>query len=184
LIDGGFVYWTRRSDKERSAIFRRALQPGSAPQFVSYAYSDPLAIANGQIYYADEDAIWSAPVQGGAPTKLVAIGSAEADSVVVDRGCLYWTNHRAIVRLGLAGKPPVTPEAIADELTFRGGAIATDGQYLYWLDGSRNRIWRAGRDAHARPPLPTLLARPADWACVWAARTIGGCTSDAMREVE
>ena len=169
---------------------------------MSYAYSDPLAIANGQIYYADEDAIWSAPVQGGAPTKLVAIGSAEADSVVVDRGCLYWTNHRAIVRLGLAGKPPVTPEAIADELTFRGGAIATDGQYLYWLDGSRNRIWRAGRDAHARPPLPTLLARPAafsgpqrpaaarridmgaDWACVWAARTIGGCTSDAMREVE
>ena len=56
------------------------------------------------------------------------------------------------MRAKLSAHGPAEPEVIADQTTVsRGGAIATDGQHLYWMDYDRERIMRAGRSAKASP---------------------------------
>ena len=160
-IDHGFVYWNRLVGKEVFELSRRALALDSPIQKLAATKNRhiALAVAGGRVYYLDDGALWSVPTDGAKPptrhTEKIGTG---AKNLLVDRSCLYWTNDRGILRTKMNGKAP--PDVIADDSSYHGGSIVTDGSFLYWHDTVEHKFKRLGRNAHALAPEKVLVAKP------------------------
>lgn len=158
LIDGGYVYWKQYPRHGyTSELRRRRIVPDAPVEFLAIAKDHPLpmAVGNGRLYYLDSKSLVSVPLDGAAPAiEHYRVEDATTRSTLLhDRGCLYWTADRArtIMRARLGPDGPGLPEVIADQATYSGGPIATDGKHLYWLDEEHKRVMRAGRVAEAAP---------------------------------
>jgi len=159
-IHDGRAYWFEDKDGKPPGIVRRTLEFGSQPTRIANASSDPVHIANGHVYFVNDDAIWSVRPDGSELTKHVEVGPAGASHILLDQGCLYWTNETEIRRAKLSDGPSTSSEVIADDRTYRGQSnIATDGKHLYWFDLRRDRILRLGRDAASLTPRPRLVSK-------------------------
>jgi hypothetical protein len=164
LIKGGYVYWSQNGSKGPAALWRRQLVPDSPKQRLALTTQHhlPLALGMGRLFYIDADRIMSCPLDGAAPPveHVRGLDSSANPMLLVDRGTLYWTNGRSIMRASLGGMTLLKPEMVADKGNYHGGPIATDGQHLYWFDRIHYRMLRVGRDAGGRLSRPALVARP------------------------
>ena len=163
LIDDGYVYWNRDDGSGGPALWRRALAPDSPVQRLASTKEHhlPLFIDHDRLYCFDAGSISSVPLDGSTPPTVHVPNTGPTRSgLVADRACVYWTNERGIMRARL-GQPEVS-ELIADEDSYRGGPIVTDGQFLYWMDRRRDGILRLGRAAGFLPERPALVAKPID----------------------
>jgi hypothetical protein len=157
LMAGGYVYWHQFPRHGMpGAIYRRRNVPDAPLEPLATAKSHPLpmALAGGRLYYLDGKRLASVPIDGSAPAveHFPAEGTYDGATLLSDRGCLYWDAGSTLMRAKLAADGPAAPEVIADQSTYsRDGAIATDGQHLYWMDYDRKRIMRAGRSAKTSP---------------------------------
>ena len=162
---GGFVYWFDRFH-EKAALLRRALTPGAPEQLVTWLPSyDPkafMALAGPRLYFVDRGALWSVPVDGSAPpVQQLVLGNSKVADLIVEPPCLYYVSDGRIERAALDADSSQIPETIADDQTFGGGDVVTDGRFLYWTDGKRGRIMRAGPSPQVVPARDELLAKPA-----------------------
>jgi hypothetical protein len=191
VANAGFVYWFG-VHQEQAAILRRALAPGAPEQRIAslpgYAPKAFMSVAGSRLYFVDRGALWSVPVDGSAPpVQQLALGNGKLGGLVVEPPCLYFVSDGRIKRAALDAGPSQTPETIADEQTFDGGDIVTDGRFLYWIDRKHGRIMRAGASRDVvpprdelvtrpapeqprRPPRPSVLALADGWGCVYLAR--------------
>jgi hypothetical protein len=71
----------------------------------------------------------------------------------------YWTSGTTISRAELDRGKGQIPLILADERTFGGGTIASDGRFLYGGDPKAGRIVRAGPGSAARTAAPELVAK-------------------------
>ena len=163
LIHEGYVYWSPAGGDGSDggpSLWRRALAPASADQRLvsTKEHQLPLFIANGRLFYVDAPGVFSVPTDGSAPATLHAASEVAQTSVLADRACVYFTGERGIarVRLGQAG---AKPELIADEDSYQGGPIVTDGRHLYWIDRRHDRILAMGHAAASLPERPALVAK-------------------------
>jgi hypothetical protein len=197
-VEGGYLYWSHITSDEKpfadrqGEITRRKLEidSTSTPERVAHSSSEHFHIAEGRLYFVNNDAIWSVRLDGSDLTRQVEVGPAGASHILVDRGTLYWANEREIRRLNLSGDPSRSSEIIEDEETYRGQTnIATDGQNLCWYDLRHDRILCLGRDARSLPPRPrrvakaapdqgpTTVMKKADWVSLgqsWACASVSG----------
>jgi hypothetical protein len=140
-------------------------------------------VAGKRVYFVFDEAIWSAPLAGGAaPERLATLPTAGALDILVDGACLYWATDQMIFRLALDGGEPRAPQAIADPRTFAPHEygrsentdvtlevhtyLATDGHFLYWPDIGKQRIMRVGRDARPPAPVPLVVTKAVGDAAV------------------
>ena len=159
------MYWNRFVGRNLFELSRRPLAADATTTRLASTKNRQidLAIAHDRLYYLDDGALYSVPIDGSsAPVRHATGTGGYATNLLADRSCLYWTNDRAILRMRLDGKGSTSPETVADEANYRGGPIVTDGKQLYWFDDSHNRFMRAGRDLRALPPRPALVAKPID----------------------
>ena len=162
-VDHGFVYWNREMGKDAFELSRKALAADAPVERLASTtmLHVPFALAHGRVYYLDDGLLSSVPIDGSKPATVISASAGiGATNLLVDHKCLYWTNQKGIVRTRPDGKG--TPEIVADADTYRGGAIATDGTFLYWHDPTHNRFLRAGRDSRSLQPRPVVLAKPVD----------------------
>jgi hypothetical protein len=160
VVHDGHAYWFENKEGEPPGIVQRTLEFGSQPIRVANAASSPFHIANGRVYFVNDDAIWSVQPDGSELTKHVEVGPEGASHILLDRGCLYWTNDTEIRRAKLSDGSSKSSEIIADDRTYRGQSnMATDGKSLYWFDLRQDRILRLGRDAASLTPRPRLVAK-------------------------
>ncbi len=160
-IDHGFVYWNRLVGDESFELSRRPLSLDSPIQKLAVTKHRHIAlvVAGGRVYYLDDGALWSVPVDGAKPpTRHTDKVGTSVKNLLADRSCLYWTSDRGILRMGLKGKS--SPELIADDRSYHGGSIVSDGSFLYWQDTVEHRFKRLGRSAHALAPESVLVAKP------------------------
>ena len=189
-VSNGYIYWPDFDRNHRPRITRRRFGADSIPEHIADASSSNFHLADGRLYFVNDDAIWSVRLDGSDRTKHVDVGPAGASHILVDRGTLYWVNEREIRRSNLSGDQSRSSEIIADEETYRGQTnIATDGQNLCWYDLRRDRILCLGRDARSLPPRPrrvakaapdqgpTTVMKKADWVSLgqsWACASVSG----------
>ena len=164
-VDHGFVYWNREVSRDEFQLSRRALTLDSPITKLAATKTRhmTLALGHGKVFYLDEGSLYSVPIDGSQPPSLLVdeTGPREwPDHLLVDDHCAYWTNQYAIMRVRLDGAGPTSPEIVADDATYRGGTIATDGKFLYWQYMQRGGFLRVGRDARAVSPTPALVAKP------------------------
>jgi hypothetical protein len=163
-VDLGFVYWNREVAQDAFELSRRALTLDSPVTKLASTKTRHIALAlgHGKVFYLDEDSLYSAPIDGSQPPSRLVNGTgprAWPDHLLVDGQCAYWTIRHAIMRVRLDGEVPRSPEIVADDATYRGGTIATDGKFLYWQRMQHGGFLRVGRDARAVPQA-VLVARP------------------------
>jgi hypothetical protein len=170
-VHAGYAYWTQRrgddtGDFANEALLRRALKPGAPQEDVVPAlqsrtreggYQSPMRFAGGRVYYLARDALWSAPVEGGAfPTRHFEVGEQpDVTDLVVQPPCAYWTFKDEIRRGLLTGGRPHVLARVSDGVYH----LATDGAYLYW-PGAGGTIVRAGRPGHGKPLRAFHVAPP------------------------
>jgi hypothetical protein len=164
-VDHGFVYWNREVVRDVFELSRRALTLDSPVTKLASTKRRHLglALANGRVYYLDDGGLYSVPMEGGQPpTQHLASTGPRAEHLVVDGICAYWTNPQAVMRVRLEGKGPRSPEIVADDANYQGGAIAADGNFLYWHGQEHSKFVRVGRSPSAVPPRPVLVAKPVE----------------------
>jgi hypothetical protein len=199
----GSIYYLYDPTGVAPALMRRALVPGAQAEIVQHL--DPEAqtrwlrrpivrVVAGYAYFVHDEALWSAPIDGGAPpTRRAELGRGGALDVLVEGGCLYWATERTIGRVALDSGAPRTPEVIADYRTFQptdidvdrvgevtrdepSYTLATDGRFLYWPDRGGGRIMRAARASRAPAPAPPLVAASFRKAAIFDAPPPSGTT--------
>ncbi len=162
-VDHGFVYWNREVAPDVFELSRRALALDSPITKLASTKERhiALAVANGRIYYLDQGGLFSVPVAGGrSPTQHLAATGPLSTDLIVDQACAYWATPQTIKRLRLDGRG--SPEIVADEASYQGGAMATDGKLLYWFDQEHHKFVRVGRSTSVVPPRPALVAKPVE----------------------
>ena len=172
ILDGGFFYYRGGSRKTGLTIVRRRVEKGSPEQTLVVLKSPRNAMMRlfaGQLYFVDDQAIYSVPIAGGAqPKRLVAIGDSDPTDVLSEPGCLYWADGHKIRRVDL-DRAGAAPEIIADDENYqedlsrrqqhwRPGTLVSEGRFLYWPDISGERIMRARRDPRPPPARSELVA--------------------------
>jgi hypothetical protein len=163
-VDHGFVYWNREVAQDAFELSRRALTLDSPVTKLASTKTRHIALAlgHGKVFYLDEDSLYGAPIDGSRPPSRLVDGTGPRgwpDHLLVDGQCAYWTNKHAIMRVRLGGEGPRSPEIVADDATYRGGTIATDGKFLYWQRMQHGGFLRVGRDARAVQQAVTFLHR-------------------------
>ena len=171
VVADGFLYYRGRRPDGQLALLRRALvahaSVGVLTSLESLPQKNAMRVFGGRIYYVDDDTLWSIAVRGGEqPKRHVPVGRDGARDMLVDRGCLYWSNGRTIKRVSMGVGAPA-PEVIADERSYQvaesldaTSELATDGDFLYWADAGGERIMRVGRASKVQPAGPALVAQP------------------------
>jgi hypothetical protein len=150
-VDDAAIFWGEANVNGGIQVLRQALDGSAAPVVVA-AQAGCFVVSGGRVYgwTGDYSAIWTAPVDGGAPTHLVDV-SPHGDSFIpsclaVDETDIYWGtgDHFAdpvtLMKMPLDGG---TPTAIATGTTPNIAAVSPMG--LYWTDAFAGRVLRTFR---------------------------------------
>ncbi len=149
--DGIYVYWIDRAGF--SPVVRRMRLDGVGT--VEIILSDlrtsdriyELVIADGRLYMASQDAgrILSTPLDGAPAVTVVSAVELRPYSITADAEAVYWRDESngSIRRYALTGGAITTPVEVA------GGGLRGDvvisGDYVYAVDTSTHRVYRAAR---------------------------------------
>lgn len=174
VLEGGFLYYHQGNRRDGVTIVRRRFEAGSREQTLAKLRRPiglAMAVAGRRLFYVDDQAIWSVPVDAAAPpVRLAETAEPIVADLLAEPGCVYWADRRTIRRLAL-DRPGTAVEILADEETYQpetaasamaaardARTLATDGRFLYWTDPTRGRVMRARRDPRPMPPRPELVA--------------------------
>jgi hypothetical protein len=160
-IHDGFVYWNRSLGEDKFQLSRKALSPEAPVSKLAETHRRHVAltVSAGRIYYLDDGALQSVPLDGSAPpTRHADSPGVETSQLLIDRGCAYWTSERGLYRMRLHG--PAAPEMIVSHTKFGGEHILTDGKHLYWHDVNTLKFNRLVRSERALSAEGTMVARP------------------------
>ncbi len=119
-------------------------------------YVDYLAVANGSVYWTDDDEYVAQVAVTGGSYNILASGLGEPASIAADADNVYWidyydsaTDSGDVKKVALSGGSP--PVALATGVLYPGG-IAIDDTYVYWTSASDNgSVWKVAIVGGASP---------------------------------
>ncbi len=157
---GGAVYFTDTYSKVSNDehVTKVPLPEGPATTIAATPGALMLAVDDERAYWTDaaSDAVWSAPLGGGAPS-LLASGVVDPTDIEVDEEAVYVNALDGTYRIALAGGPPVAL------VHGSGHGLAIDASHVY-VGAADGRILRVSKAGGAASVLAKAALYPHDLA--------------------
>jgi hypothetical protein len=141
-VDANNVYWAAGPATPNSGAIMKMPKSGGTPVALASGLASPLGIAvnSTSVFWTDftNGLIMSVPIAGGAPV-TVASNQSRPFAIAADNTSVYWNNddtspqftgNGSVMKAPVGGGAPVT---LASAQRISRGAIAIDGQSVYWV---------------------------------------------------